>query len=471
MYQRTIALGPKLLKRLSYHFLWGLQLDVEEAVDLYFWVRFLDEHEEERSLLIAQEEALLEYTGTWGSFVRGLYWIFNIAGYRENYYRLEAYRSWKLYEEVLETVAGARLRRMEASGGFFVKAYVESKRIGVSWNNVTSWLPDVVLNLFQKEKAFPEVLKKEEMTEFKISMGMLPHLIVLGLDLHVGAEYSVSELKRVYYQKSRKFHPDRGGTEKDFVNMRSAYEGILEEVEKQKSARQRGDEGSDRQNELLDELDERLTRLESRSKANKERVMKFCEDADNVIRETIEQQEQHKATQEESRKLQAFARTVLRERQEINKQLEQNLRNQDALIEQQKQSLRNKDALKEQLEQDIRNQDALKELLERNLRNQDEYTKRAKAYLVKADEVIGEFKDNMKKKQEAMQKAQEGVERNKRLASENSLLLENLLENFERYKAENLLNHPHANASMFNASQPVEVLMDAAEANSLRLNN
>ncbi len=51
------------------------------------------------------------------------------------------------------------------------------------------------------------------------------YLSILGLK--PGRDYSVTEIKKAYRRKAKETHPDRGGTDADFIEVQKAYEWLL----------------------------------------------------------------------------------------------------------------------------------------------------------------------------------------------------------------------------------------------------
>ena len=113
-----LALKKEVLSRLSYHVLWGLRADIKGANTLYQAVEDLQQNPDKKAHLIRIQTNMLRYQGILGFFIRAFCWIFNWNQYRVDYYKLQAYGSWKIYQEGITMLSPHEKRRSEKDGGF-----------------------------------------------------------------------------------------------------------------------------------------------------------------------------------------------------------------------------------------------------------------------------------------------------------------------------------------------------------------
>ena len=117
------------------------------------------------------------------------------------------------------------------------------------------------------------------------------------------------ELKKIYRRLAAKFHPDAGGSHKDFININSAYE-TLKNAQKQsepsEEEKRRRKQQSDREEEMRKWREQEKRDKESRDRAKAEKEArdraKAEEEAREKARKEKEDQDRAKSEKEKRRK-------------------------------------------------------------------------------------------------------------------------------------------------------------------------
>ena len=241
-----LALSPNLLSRLSYHPLWGMGVDLsgENVHNLYEKALLLHENTPEKQRVIEQVNAMLQHRGVLGWLLEGFYWMFNVDQYRTNYYTLQGYFSWRLYEEGITMLSEQAQHQAQKTGGFFIEpsdkhdSIVESllngvhnvgssiKLVAYTLLSPLSWFAATVLSRFSEQK-FPMGQLDVSKTHFEVNSDMILALNALGIDAFAGQLLLYSDLKAAYRESRLKTHPDRKqGNHEDFIRIQSAYEEL-----------------------------------------------------------------------------------------------------------------------------------------------------------------------------------------------------------------------------------------------------
>ena len=241
-----LALSPNLLSRLSYHPLWGIGVDLsgENVHNLYEKALLLHENTPEKQRVIEQVNAMLQHRGVLGWLLEGFYWMFNVDQYRTNYYALQGYFSWRLYEEGITMLSEQAQHQAQKTGGFFIEpsdkhdSIVESllngvhnvgssiKLVAYTLLSPLSWFAATVLSRFSEQK-FPMGQLDVSKTHFEVNSDMILALNALGIDAFAGQLLLYSDLKAAYRESRLKTHPDRKqGNHEDFIRIQSAYEEL-----------------------------------------------------------------------------------------------------------------------------------------------------------------------------------------------------------------------------------------------------
>ena len=239
-----LALSAKKLQCLTHHPLWGLQFNGSNARTLYDDALHLHAYPRLREKMIGSVASILQRSGWLGWLLEGVYWMFNVDQYRTNYYTLQGYFSWRLYEEGITMLSEQAQHQAQKTGGFFIEpsdkhdSIVESLLNGV--NHVASsmkfvaytllsplsWFAATVLSRFSEQK-FPMGQLDVSKTHFEVNSDMILALNALGIDAFAGQLLLYSDLKAAYRESRLKTHPDRKqGNHEDFIRIQSAYEEL-----------------------------------------------------------------------------------------------------------------------------------------------------------------------------------------------------------------------------------------------------
>ena len=212
------ALSQKHLSRISYHSFWGLNIDVSGRKNLYDAANELH-LDQDRLQSISQEYQTINMRN---SLVRGMYWLFNLKQYRSNYYLLQGYYSWRLYEDALLTLSGHIKTEAQNTGGFLLaKDYAITKQLPENllttldqdgngawfYKKIRRWFSKHLLNL-GGEKSM-ENNEIDPTTHFTVTENMLPHLKILGLDSQVNNHIALVDIKEAKRKALLASHPDR----------------------------------------------------------------------------------------------------------------------------------------------------------------------------------------------------------------------------------------------------------------------
>jgi hypothetical protein len=243
------AWDEETLKRLSYHGLWGLQLDVPDCPSLYDFAQSLHNDEGLRQQMIEEVQALASLTGVYGRVIRFFCWVFNWNNYRSNCYHLCAYYSWRLYEEGLN-----RLPTEENTVNDNLAVATTAARLATLLTGLIDPLfrcslqAQVVINelfhFFRQEidalmgngdhaldiDLSPDV--NQANTHFRVTRAMLEPLSCLGLSAEIDGLLAYSELSKAYKKSCLETHPDKPtGSHEAFVRIQTAYDSLKTLIE------------------------------------------------------------------------------------------------------------------------------------------------------------------------------------------------------------------------------------------------
>ena len=212
-----LALSKKHLSRISYHSIWGIQIDVSGRKSLYEEVTALHAQPDRLQLITNENNATSERI--W--FMRGIHWCFNINQYRTNYYLLQGYYSWQLYEQGLLQLTGSTKSETDDVGGFIlakdselVKKFDENllNKIDLSANSV--WFYKKISTWFGKSLvAIGDGISRainvfNPVTHFIATKKMLPYLTILGVNSKENNQISLAYIKDARKKCLLSSHPD-----------------------------------------------------------------------------------------------------------------------------------------------------------------------------------------------------------------------------------------------------------------------
>ena len=175
------------------------------------------------------------------SLVRGMYWLFNLNQYRSNYYLLQGYYSWRLYEEGVSKLNGHPKTAAQNAGGFLLaKDYAITKQLPENlltpldqagngawfYKKISIWFTKSLLTL-GLEKSI-ENNELDPTTHFIVTENMLPHLKILGFDSEVNNHIALVELKEAKRKGLLAAHPDRnsGSTQPNIPTVQQVQEAF-----------------------------------------------------------------------------------------------------------------------------------------------------------------------------------------------------------------------------------------------------
>lgn len=243
------ALSPNELKRISYHWFWGLALDRQGYRTFYEDAILLSNNPVLQKQFMQQLIAI--NTLPW--WLRGLYWIFNSNNCRTNYYKVYSMLSFKLYTKLIQSqqynntaidgfavpleLLSSENNMLNQIASYFNQSSVPNAASVISNIQRIFYTPTVetithMMNWRFKEEDIDntsdtEVLssdlhcitssspnnnqKKNTASEtICVTTIMLPHLHTLGLTtLNIGNEFTLEQLKKTYHQFARDNHPDK----------------------------------------------------------------------------------------------------------------------------------------------------------------------------------------------------------------------------------------------------------------------
>jgi len=219
--------------------------------NLHHEALLLHDNTPEKLRIIEQVNNLLQQRGVLGWLRRGLYWMFNVEHYRTNYYTLQGYFSWRIYEEGITMLSEQVQNQVKASGGFLIEpsskndSIVESLVTGanhvgrgvkfIAYTTLISplrWVAKTALSHFSEKKEFPVVQLDISKTHFEVNKDMVLALKTLGIEAFTGQRLLFSSLKAAYRESCLRTHPDRTqGKHEDFIRMQSAYEELTRLIE------------------------------------------------------------------------------------------------------------------------------------------------------------------------------------------------------------------------------------------------
>ena len=268
---RYLALNQQQLKRFSYHWFWGLSAARPGLPTFYELALELDADKKEvQEDIVTQHERISRR----GWFMRGFYWLFNVNQYRFNYYKLQSYICWQLYEEGRKNTMlsqEALAVAAQVARGFLLSVGVAAT---LRFSNpyltraITAVKPSMPLFLERLTDFFPiefpviawpgapsierpndalslvvlnpvpsigsaQVERTTPRSHFVVVRVMLDALNTLGLARNVGTEVSFVELKSAYRARIRRTHPDKTMTDSkdDFIAAHKALTLIVNEAE------------------------------------------------------------------------------------------------------------------------------------------------------------------------------------------------------------------------------------------------
>lgn len=253
MSNQYLALSSKFLSRLSYHYIWGLGLDRKGCENFYDLLQELQSNAELLRSIKDDTNNILNKVGLIGFIVRSLYWIFNINHYRQNYHMLQAYYSWRKYEEGIIMFTDSDREQVDEQGGFILEQQELEPSMArnlyngvlmcvepVKWCVVTPavWCAGGIrMMFFKNESSSPlkEAIISTD-THFNVDKKAQEYLEALGIDAEIGSNFLVSDLKKQYKTLCLKYHPDKpGGDEDVFKNINEAYTSLSSHISSDKS--------------------------------------------------------------------------------------------------------------------------------------------------------------------------------------------------------------------------------------------
>ncbi len=235
-----LALHKESLSRLSYHLIWGLRVDAPGATTLYQEVTWYHNNPRERQQMIANVQNMTQRKGLWGAFC----WIFNWNNYRIDYYNVQAYVSWQIYEQGMSMLSATQQDAAENEGGFFVTASIGNLAIfdtllNKGGNNLHTclkyitapllWVGERALSIITDDGSFDTHDFSMGKTHFIVNEAMLDLLEVLDINAELEDALAYDDLKAAYKACCLKTHPDKpNGNAADFIKVKKAYDDLLE---------------------------------------------------------------------------------------------------------------------------------------------------------------------------------------------------------------------------------------------------
>ena len=227
-----LALSAKKLQCLTHHPLWGLQFNGSNARTLYDDALHLHAYPVLREQMIDNVAPILQRAGWFGWWARGFCWLFNWNQYRANYYALQAYFSWQIYEQGITMINQNEQSVIEETGGFLTTGTNLTNRLPTSivWLGKEAWgTGQYVFSLLFGNKPLKTVQFPVSETGFEVNEAMISPLDSLGISASTGQIITFDALKSAYKASRLQAHPDKpSGNHERFILVTTAYEMLTE---------------------------------------------------------------------------------------------------------------------------------------------------------------------------------------------------------------------------------------------------
>lgn len=228
-----LALNENSLKRLSVHFLWGLNADSSKEKNLYAHVLFLQSHPAQLEIIKNKVAHFESYCGFIGENIRAIFWLLNWDNYRVDYYILRGYYAWQLYKEEIMMFSPSEQEEINKIGAFLAKESSNSQAQKMMRSVVKpfKWVGNQVYKRLWGKQALIITPSPDSSPSFVIDLEMLPHLQTLGIIVEKNQMIANNILDSAYRKKALETHPDRNrGDRTQFDIVQNAYDTVKQMI-------------------------------------------------------------------------------------------------------------------------------------------------------------------------------------------------------------------------------------------------
>jgi hypothetical protein len=211
-----LVIPSALLKRVSYHWLFGLYLNDEGEDSYSLAIESLRASPQALAAMQAKQAQIDNYLGV----LRLFCWLFNIFNYAYNGYVLAGYNASERAEGMVSPAL--------ASEG---QSSWERIRYTLDWagSRLYAILRDDLSQAASPQRRRAAKPSSSEATSFTVQEAMLVHFTTLGHpEITVGQVLTMADFKAMCKVEFLKSHPDKGGTAQDFIKIKKAVAAILE---------------------------------------------------------------------------------------------------------------------------------------------------------------------------------------------------------------------------------------------------
>ena len=217
-----IGLNVDTLKRLDYHWFWGLWYNTNATVPTKFSLeteRLLSNAAWQSQIKDSQEELRRN-----SPLVQFFYWLFNINNYTYHAYVRAAAEACQRHvsreEDLMPMEAGYGWARQRIINVLNVAQHI----VAIPFTNKAD-----TQDALPAARAInhPSLTSTQDTNpRFCVTALMLPHLAALGIEQEVGAELSFKDFKLTCRQQRLATHPDTGGIAEKFCTVNAAIEAL-----------------------------------------------------------------------------------------------------------------------------------------------------------------------------------------------------------------------------------------------------
>ncbi len=211
-----LELSRENLEQIDYHWFWGLQRTplLQPMNNMAAAVEELLRDEAKMASVLQKQQNFYQRAG----IVRFVYWLYNIDNYTYHSYLLAA---CKAHQKYLSNSLG------QSDNMIHLISVVITTGLAFASYGIYRVLSSagLIKKIDSTKEASAE--KRETVVDVvTVTSFMQPHLIVLGINLSTGDTFSRSDFKLACKKRYLETHPDKGGTDEGFRQVRESVDNL-----------------------------------------------------------------------------------------------------------------------------------------------------------------------------------------------------------------------------------------------------
>lgn len=181
---RPVPFQQNTLQHFSYHWFWGIRYHAQ--VQYPNLTSHLHAWSQNQTLIENMQKKLAKINQKFW-LIRWIYWLFNIQHYAELFYKLAAFYISKSEQNTMKNSMFEHLKQTAYHAAQCVRSIFQAP-------------PQAITDTSPDEPSLPKSVL--------VSHRMVPHLQILELDISIGQPITLDMIKKAYYKKAQKTHPD-----------------------------------------------------------------------------------------------------------------------------------------------------------------------------------------------------------------------------------------------------------------------